>query len=73
MKKILIVLVHGQRPESNRINEDQVKKDAKSLYEAGEHKWGTDQSRFIQILSTRRLNISILIISLFPISLVMYN
>jgi len=57
LKKILFVLVHNQRPESNKINENQVEKDAKSLYEAGDKRWGTDESKFIQILCNRRLNI----------------
>ena len=73
MRKILIALIHSQRPESNQINEDKVEHDAKSLYEAGDKKWGTDESKFIQILCNRRLNIPIFIISLFHISLVMYN
>jgi len=57
LKKILVVLLHNQRPESNEINENQVEKDAKSLYEAGEKRWATDESKFIQILCNRRLNI----------------
>jgi hypothetical protein len=57
LKKLLIALLQGDRPESNEIHEDEVGKDAKSLYEAGEKKWGTDKSKFIQILTSRRLNI----------------
>ncbi len=57
LKKILIALIHGQRPESYEIREDDVEKDAKRLYEAEENKWGTEKSIFIQILSNRRLNI----------------
>ncbi|CAF5158476.1 unnamed protein product, partial [Rotaria sp. Silwood1] len=34
LKKLLVVLVQGQRPESNKINENEVKNDAKQLYEA---------------------------------------
>ena len=60
LKKILVALVQGQRPESNEINENEVENDAKSLYEAGEKKWGTDESKFIEILCNRRLIISIL-------------
>ncbi len=56
MKRILVALIHNQRPESNEINEDEVEKDAKSLYTAGDKKWGTDESKFIQILCKRRLN-----------------
>ncbi|CAF1231961.1 unnamed protein product [Rotaria sp. Silwood1] len=53
LKKLLVVLVQGQRPESNKINENEVKNDAKQLYEAGIKKWGTDESKFIQILCNR--------------------
>ncbi|CAF1191411.1 unnamed protein product [Rotaria magnacalcarata] len=52
-KKLLVALVQDQRPESNRINEKEVKKDAKELYDSGENKWGTDESKFIQILCNR--------------------
>jgi hypothetical protein len=55
LRKLLVVLVQGQRPESNEINEDEVESDARSLYEAGEKKWGTDESKFIEVLSNRRL------------------
>ncbi|CAF2947711.1 unnamed protein product [Rotaria sp. Silwood2] len=53
LKKLLVALIQGQRPESNRINENEIKNDAKQLYEAGIKKWGTDESKFIQILSNR--------------------
>ncbi|CAF3586615.1 unnamed protein product [Rotaria sordida] len=52
-KKLLIALLQGQRSESNQINENEIKNDAKQLYEAGEKKWGTDESKFIQILCNR--------------------
>ncbi|CAF0771349.1 unnamed protein product [Didymodactylos carnosus] len=52
-KKILVALLQGSRPDSNEINEDDVQNDARSLYEAGEKKWGTDESTFIQILCNR--------------------
>lgn len=54
LKRILMALIHNQRPESNEINEDDVEKDAKSLSEAGEKKWATEDSKFIQILCKRR-------------------
>jgi len=31
LKKILVVLLHNQRPESNEINENQVEKDEKFI------------------------------------------
>ena len=37
------------------LNADEAENDAKALYEAGEKKWGTDESKFIEILATRRL------------------
>ncbi|CAF4219276.1 unnamed protein product, partial [Didymodactylos carnosus] len=45
-----IALLQGKRPDSNEINEDDVQNDARRLYDAGEKKWGTDESQFIQIL-----------------------
>lgn len=53
IKRLLLTLVQNQRSDSNEINEDEVKKDAKSLYQSGEKKWGTDESKFIQLLSKR--------------------
>jgi NADH:ubiquinone oxidoreductase subunit 3 (subunit A) len=60
LKKLLVTLVQGQRPETNQVNETDAENDAKSLYEAGEKKWGTDESRFIEILSTKRFIFSLL-------------
>jgi len=73
LKKILLTLVHNHRPESNQINEEQIENDAKNLYNAGDNKWGTDESKFIQILCNRRLIIHLLIIFLIHILLVMFN
>jgi hypothetical protein len=56
LKRILAALIHNQRPDSNEINEDEVKKDAQNLFTAGDKKWGTDESKFIEILCKRRLN-----------------
>ncbi len=60
LKKLLVTLVQGQRPETNQVNETDAENDAKSLYEAGEKKWGTDESKFIEILSTKRFIFSLL-------------
>lgn len=75
-KKLLIALVQGQRPESNRINEDTVQNDAKQLFEAGSNKWGTDESKFIQILANRRFynfNSELSWFFAYSIFLAMYN
>ncbi|CAF0755465.1 unnamed protein product [Rotaria sordida] len=53
LKKLLVTLLQGQRPESNQVNEDEAENDAKTLYEAGEKKWGTDESKFVEILANR--------------------
>jgi hypothetical protein len=58
LKKLLVALMQGQRPESNKVNQDEAENDAKTLFEAGEKKWGTDESKFIEILSNRRLIIN---------------
>jgi len=50
----LLTLAQYERPTSNEINEDEVKKDAKALHQSGDKKWGTDDSKFIQLLSKRR-------------------
>jgi hypothetical protein len=57
LKKLLVILIQGKRPETNQVNEDDAENDAKSLYEAGEKKWGTDESKFIEILATKRFMI----------------
>jgi hypothetical protein len=54
LKKILLALLQGQRPETNEVNEDEARNDAKALYDAGEKKWGTDESKFVDILLNRR-------------------
>lgn len=53
LKKILLSLLHGERSDSNEVNEDEAENDARTLYEAGEKKWGTDESKFVEIISTR--------------------
>ncbi len=37
------------------MNEDEAESDAKALYAAGEKRWGTDESKFVDIVLTRRL------------------
>uniref|UniRef100_A0A665WKQ4 Annexin n=1 Tax=Echeneis naucrates TaxID=173247 RepID=A0A665WKQ4_ECHNA len=45
----------GQRDESTTVDTEKAKEDAMALYEAGENKWGTDESKFIQILCQRSI------------------
>ncbi|XP_053501452.1 annexin A3 [Ictalurus furcatus] len=51
--KTLITLAEGRRDESKNVDAAKAKADAKVLYEAGEKKWGTDESKFIDILCHR--------------------
>ncbi|XP_058025316.1 annexin A6 isoform X2 [Ahaetulla prasina] len=52
-KKMLIVLLQGNREEDDVVSEDLVEQDAKDLLEAGEQKWGTDEAQFVYILGNR--------------------
>lgn len=49
----LLLLAEGKRDESTNVDAAKAKADAKALYEAGEKKWGTDESKFIEILCNR--------------------
>ncbi|XP_012720792.2 annexin A3a [Fundulus heteroclitus] len=51
--KALVLLAEGDRDESNAVDVDKAKEDAQTLYNAGEKKWGTDESKFIDILCQR--------------------
>ncbi|KAM4029286.1 annexin A13 [Anomaloglossus baeobatrachus] len=52
-RKILISLLQANRDEGLDIDKDLAGQDAKRLYEAGEARWGTDESEFNVILATR--------------------
>ncbi|XP_075684081.1 annexin A13 [Rhinoderma darwinii] len=52
-RKILISLLQANRDEGLDINQDLAGQDAKRLYEAGEGRWGTEESEFNVILATR--------------------
>jgi hypothetical protein len=53
-KRFLISLATAGRPSSlEPINQGQVVKDAQDLYEAGEKRWGTDETTFNRILCAR--------------------
>ncbi|XP_071396882.1 annexin A3b isoform X2 [Centroberyx affinis] len=49
----LLILAEGKRDEGTNVDMAKAKADAKALYEAGEKKWGTDESKFIDILCHR--------------------
>ncbi|XP_062869828.1 annexin A3b [Trichomycterus rosablanca] len=49
----LLILAEGKRDESKNMDAAKAKADAKILYEAGEKKWGTDESKFIDLLCHR--------------------
>ncbi|KAM4575736.1 annexin A3a isoform 1-T1 [Odontesthes bonariensis] len=48
--KALLLLAKGSRDEETTVNAEKAREDAKTLYNAGEKKWGTDESKFIDIL-----------------------
>ncbi|CAJ0918130.1 unnamed protein product [Ranitomeya imitator] len=52
-RKILISLLQANRDEGLEVNKDLAGQDAKRLYEAGEARWGTEESEFNVILATR--------------------
>ncbi|XP_073717144.1 annexin A3a [Misgurnus anguillicaudatus] len=53
--KALILLAEPARDESTSVNAGQAKEDAQALYNAGEKKLGTDESKFIEILCKRSI------------------
>ncbi|CAH1108214.1 unnamed protein product [Psylliodes chrysocephalus] len=52
-KRLCISLVQANRDENQGVNEQQALADAEALIEAGESKWGTEESMFNQVLITR--------------------
>ncbi|XP_041065706.1 annexin A4-like [Carcharodon carcharias] len=52
-QRVLVSLATGNRDEGNLVDDEQAEKDAKTLYEAGEKQWGTDEVAFLTILCTR--------------------
>lgn len=53
IKRLLVALLQANRPEGNVIDRRKARNDAKALHEAGEKKFGTDESRFNVILCSR--------------------
>ncbi|XP_005988322.1 annexin A11a [Latimeria chalumnae] len=52
-ERLLVSLSMGNRDESNTMDITLVKRDAQELYTAGEHRLGTDESKFNAILCAR--------------------
>ena len=52
-KRLLIGLLQANRDESKEFDRNKAKQDAQAIYEAGEKKWGTDESRFNVLLVSR--------------------
>ncbi|XP_029634252.1 annexin A6 isoform X3 [Octopus sinensis] len=52
-KRLLVALVTANRSESKQVDRNKANQDAKAMYQSGEGKWGTDESKFHTILITR--------------------
>lgn len=54
-KRVLISCVQGNRNEASAVDYAKAKAEAEELYKAGEKRWGTDESKFNQILCLRSI------------------
>lgn len=52
-KRLLVSMLTGARDADGPVNKQQATADAQALYQAGEARWGTDESRFNVILASR--------------------
>ncbi|CAH8858674.1 unnamed protein product [Trichobilharzia szidati] len=52
-KRVCVALVQGDRDENPQVDESRARRDAEELYNAGERRLGTDESKFIQVLCSR--------------------
>jgi annexin A7/11 len=52
-KRLLVSMCQGAREETATVDMEKAKREAQELYQAGEKKWGTDESKFNQIIALR--------------------
>lgn len=52
-KRLLVSMCQANRDTSETVDMEKAKKEANDLFQAGEKKWGTDESRFNVILASR--------------------
>lgn len=52
-KRLLVSLAQGGRDENTPTDNNKAAQDARALYDAGEARWGTDESRFNVVLGSR--------------------
>ncbi|XP_022092306.1 annexin A4-like isoform X2 [Acanthaster planci] len=52
-QRLLVSMTQGARSEDPTVNQAKAKADAQALWDAGEKKWGTDESKFNEILASR--------------------
>ncbi|XP_015774697.1 PREDICTED: annexin A7-like isoform X1 [Acropora digitifera] len=52
-KRLLVSMCQGNRDERTTVDMEKARKEAQDLFQAGEKKWGTDESRFNVILASR--------------------
>jgi annexin A7/11 len=55
-KRLLVSMCQANRDESGTVDPEKAKKEAADLFQAGEKKMGTDESRFNVVLASRNFN-----------------